>query len=332
MSRQDDVVAGLCTPDEIGQFGFCVADGDFHRENMDHILVHVKMRATQERSCFVAHAQDRCARYIALMTTFAPKLPTLFVSHGAPNMVLHDSPARAFLKGLGASLPRPDAILVMSAHFETREPFVVADEKPETIYDFGGFEQELYSMRYDAPGAMALASEAAKLAQGRGLAVRAATGRGYDHGTWVPLILMYPEADIPVAQISVQPRENGAHHAELGKALGALREQGVLVVGSGGLTHNLRAYFQGRYAEDAPAPDWVADFDEWVRDRAEAGDLAAIADYDRSGPHARDNHPSPEHFLPFPFAFGAAGDGAKGERIHTSHQNGVLMLDAYKFE
>ncbi len=260
------------------------------------------------------------------------KLPTLFVSHGAPNMVLYDSPARTFLQGLAATLPRPEAILVMSAHFETNEPIVVANEKPDMIYDFGGFERELYSMRYDAPGAMPLVVEAAQLAQTAGMSARAATGRGYDHGTWVPLMLMYPAADIPVAQISVQPHQDGAHHAALGRALAPLREKGVLIVGSGSLTHNLQAFFRGNYAADAPAPDWVSDFDEWVRDRAESGDLAAIADYEKAGPHARENHPSPEHFLPLPFAFGAAGDGGRGERIHASHQNGVLMLDAYRFQ
>ena len=260
------------------------------------------------------------------------KLPTFFVSHGAPNMIIHDSPARDFLASLGKSLPRPDAILVMSAHFETAEPIVVANEKPDMIYDFGGFEPELYTMRYDAPGAIPLAIEAAGLAAGAGFKAQAATGRGYDHGTWVPLKLIYPDADIPVAQLSVQSRKDGAHHARLGLALSTLREKNVLVIGSGGMTHNLRAYFQGDYAPDAPAPDWVVDFDEWICGKAEAGDLDAVADYARAAPHARENHPSPEHFLPMPFAFGAAGAGAKGERIHHSHQNGVLMLDAFRFD
>ncbi|MDE2364198.1 MAG: dioxygenase [Hyphomicrobiales bacterium] len=260
------------------------------------------------------------------------KLPTLFVSHGSPNLILYESPARSFLAGLGASLARPEAILVMSAHFETAAPVVVTNEKPDMIYDFGGFEPELYTMRYDAPGSIPLAIEAAQLAQAAGIATQAATGRGFDHGTWIPLKLMYPDADIPVAQISVQPRMNGSHHAALGRALAPLREKGVLIVGSGSLTHNLRAYFQGRYAEDAPAPDWVVGFDEWVREKAEGGDLDAISRYDSAGPFARENHPSPEHFLPMPFAFGAAGEGARGERIHASHQGGVLMLDAYRFQ
>lgn len=260
------------------------------------------------------------------------KLPALFISHGSPNLILHDSPARSFLAGLGKSLPRPEAILVMSAHFETDRPFVVANEKPEMIYDFSGFEPELYKLRYEAPGSVPLAIEAADLARSAGIEAQAATGRGFDHGTWVPLMLMYPEADIPVAQISVQPHLSGAHHAALGRALAPLRERGVLLLGSGSLTHNLHAYFRGNYPKDAAAPDWVRDFDEWVLERAEAGDLDAISRYDSAGPFARENHPSPEHFLPFPFAFGAGGEGARGERIHTSSQSGVLMLDAYSFQ
>lgn len=247
-------------------------------------------------------------------------------------MILHESPARAFLAGLGKTLPRPGSILVMSAHFTTGQPVIVADDKPDMIYDFGGFEPEMYRMRYDAPGAPMLAAEAARLAADAGLEAVMARGRGYDHGTWVPLKLIYPEADIPVAQISVQPHLGGAHHAALGRALAPLREKGVLVIGSGGATHNLRALYAGRYDDGDPPPAWVADFDEWVREKAEGGDLDAIADYEAAAPFSRENHPSPEHFLPMPFAFGAAGEGAKGARIHASVQRAVLMLDAYRFD
>ena len=277
--------------------------------------------------CLIALAQFPAPTYIGSMTKF----PTLFISHGSPNMILHASPARDFLSGLGKTLPRPDAILVMSAHFETDQPVVVADEQSKMIYDFGGFEPEMYTMQYPAPGALGLAVEAAQLVENAGFKAVAASGRGYDHGTWVPLKLIYPDADIPVAQISVQPHRGGAHHAAVGRALSALREKGVLVIGSGGATHNLRALYMGGYTDEDPAPAWVADFDEWVRDKAEGGDLDALADFERSAPFARENHPSPEHFLPMPFAFGAAGEGAKGERIHASVQRGVLMLDAYRF-
>ncbi len=262
------------------------------------------------------------------MTTF----PTLFVSHGAPNLAIHASSTRTFLEGLAATLPRPDAILVMSAHFEAHEHFVVANETPGVIYDFSGFEKELYSMRYDAPGAMTLAVEAAELARRAGFKSAPATGRGYDHGVWVPLKLAYPAADIPVAQIAIARGADGRHHAALGRALEPLRHRNVLIVGSGALTHNLQAYFRGGYAKDAPAPDWVEAFGDWIREKAEAGDADAIADYMTAAPHARDNHPSDEHFLPLPFAMGAAGPGARGQRIHAGRENGVLMLDAYRFD
>lgn len=252
-------------------------------------------------------------------------LPSLFLSHGAPNLLLHDSDTRDFWKGLGQSLPRPSAILIMSAHFTTAQPAFEKGAHPGTIYDFGGFEPELYRMTYPAPGAPALAEEAAGLAQAAGLAPVLSEGRGYDHGTWVPLKVIYPEADIPVATLSVQPDRDGAHHFALGQAVAPLREEGVLIVGSGSATHNLRAFFGG---EDTPA--WAVTFNEWLRERAEAGDSDSIAHLER-GPEALRNHPTAEHYQPLPFAFGAGGPGAKGKRLHHAIV-GPISLDAYAFE
>ena len=251
--------------------------------------------------------------------------PSLFISHGAPNLVLYDSPTRSFLRELGAKLPRPDAILIMSAHFETAAPTFETGAQPGMIYDFGGFEPELYRMTYPAPGAPDLAARAAALADKAGLAPQMSKGRGYDHGSWIPLMLMFPQADIPIATLSVQPRLGGAHHLALGRALAPLREQGVLIVGSGGATHNLRAFFGG---EDK-TPSWVESFNDWLFTHAEAGDEAAIAHWPL-GPDALKNHPTPEHFLPFPFAFGAGGPGAKGRRLFDAYV-GPLSLDAYAF-
>jgi 4,5-DOPA dioxygenase extradiol len=251
-------------------------------------------------------------------------LPSLFISHGAPNLIIHDSPTRTFLSQLGQSLPRPKAVLIMSAHFDTEAPAFEIGDKPGMIYDFGGFEPELYKMTYNAPGAPGLAREAAELALKAGLNPVLSQGRGYDHGAWVPLKLIYPEADIPVATLSVQSHLSGAHHLALGRALAPLREQGVLVIGSGGATHNLRAFFGG-----ASTPAWAETFNEWLREKAETGDEAAIADWTKA-PDARQNHPTPEHFLPFPFAFGAAGPGAKGKRL-THDYVGPISLDAYAF-
>jgi len=256
-------------------------------------------------------------------------LPSLFLSHGAPNLALYESPTRDFLSQLSQDLPRPDSILIMSAHFETKDPTFEIGAHPGMIYDFGGFEPELYQMTYPAPGAPELAQRAAGLAMQAGLEPMLSKGRGYDHGVWVMLKLLYPQADIPVAMASVQPSRDGAHHLALGRALAPLRQQGVLIIGSGGATHNLRAFFGGGEAAVETAP-WVKEFNEWIFARASAGDEEAIAHWEQN-PQALKNHPSPEHFQPFPFAFGAGGPGAKGKRINHDYV-GPISMDAYTFE
>lgn len=259
------------------------------------------------------------------------RFPTLFVSHGAPNLALHNSAAREFLAGYGRELGKPKAILVCTAHFETGTPMLTADAHPETIYDFRGFEPELYQMTYEAPGSPELARRAAGLLASAGMKAQAVVGRGYDHGTWVPLKLMYPDADVPVVQVSIQPNAGAAHHVALGAALAPLRDEGVLLIGSGTATHNLGEFFRGGYKVDSPTPAWVSEFGDWLAEKIAAGAVDDIAHYRERGPHAAKNHPSEDHFLPLPFAIGAAGAGATGKRVHSSHQYGVLMMDAYAF-
>ena len=251
--------------------------------------------------------------------------PSLFISHGGPNLILYPSATRDFWAQLGKELARPDAILIMSAHFETAAPSFEIGEKPGMIYDFGGFEPELYTMSYPAPGAPALAEKAAQLAYDAGLKPGLLRGRGYDHGTWTVLKMMFPDAEIPVATMSVQPQMSGAHHLALGRAVAPLRHDNVLIIGSGAATHNLRAFF----TTPDSTPDWVHAFNDWLYARVEAGDTEALADWEQA-PEARRNHPSPEHFLPLPFALGAGGEAAKGERIHQA-MVGALSLDAYRF-
>lgn len=258
-------------------------------------------------------------------------LPTLFLSHGSPMLAIQDTPARRFLQGLGAALPRPEAIVVVSAHWETMgAPAVSLAPRPETIHDFGGFPRALFEIRYPAPGAPAAAERAAALLEEAGIAVGRSTVRGLDHGAWVPLSLMYPQADIPVAQLSIVRGAGPAEHERLGLALAALRREGVLVVGSGSLTHNLYE-FRGQ-AIDAPAPDWVSGFEQWMKARLDASDRPALLDYRRAAPHAERNHPTEEHLLPLFVAMGAAGPGAQATRLHTSFEHGVLAMDAYAFE
>ena len=259
------------------------------------------------------------------------RMPSLFVSHGSPMTAIQPSPARDFFLGVAKDLPRPKAILVATAHFESEAPLLSADEKPQMIYDFGGFPKPLFEIVYPAPGAPELALRATQLLRDTGYKAHAVVNRGFDHGTWVPLSLMYPGADIPVVQISVQPELGSAHHVDLGRALAPLREEGVMIVGSGSLTHNLWELSRSGRDMNAPVRDWVRDFTEWVADKVESGAVEDIADYRARAPFARENHPRDEHFLPLPFAMGA-GAGAKGKRIHASYDYGLLAMDAYLFQ
>ena len=258
-------------------------------------------------------------------------LPTIFVSHGSPMLALQDTPARRFLQGLGKSLGRPRAIVVVSAHWETRGgPALSLAPHPETIHDFGGFPRALFEMRYPAPGAPAAAERAAVLLEAAGIPAGLSEQRGLDHGAWVPLALMYPEADIPVTQLSVVRGASPADHERVGLAIAALRHEGILVVGSGSLTHNL--YESRSQTLGAPAPHWVDEFEQWMRVRLEDGNRAALLDYRRAAPFAAQNHPTEEHLLPLFAAMGAAGPDARARQLHASVEHGVLAMDAYAFE
>lgn len=256
--------------------------------------------------------------------------PALFVSHGAPTLALEPGTTRDFLARLGAGLTRPRAILVVSAHWETAAPAVSTAEQPETIHDFYGFPQALYQMRYPAPGAPDVARQAAQLLGDAGLPVAAVPERGLDHGAWVPLKLMFPAADIPVAQLAVQTRLGPAHHLRLGEALRPLRAAGVLIVASGSATHNLGEF--GRHDYAAPPPDWVSDFNAWLAAAVAAGRTADLLDYRRLAPHAARNHLTEEHLLPLFVALGAATPGVTPQRIHTGYTYGVIGMDAYRFD
>jgi 4,5-DOPA dioxygenase extradiol len=257
-----------------------------------------------------------------------PELPTVFVSHGAPTLPLTPTPARDFLAGYGAALGRPTAILAVSAHWETAAPTLDAAAMPETIHDFYGFPRQLYEMRYRAPGDPALARRAADLLGAAGMTARLEP-RGLDHGAWVPLMLMYPQADIPVVQLSIQSHLGPAHQFRVGEALAPLREDGVLVLASGSATHNLGEFRGG--AVDAAPPAWVSAFADWLAHSVEDGRRADLLDYRRRAPEATRNHPSEEHLLPLFTALGAAGPNATGRRVHASTTHGVLAMDVYEW-
>lgn len=245
-------------------------------------------------------------------------------------LAISDSPARRFLLELGKTLPRPKAILVASAHWESMGgPAVSLAPLPETIHDFGGFPAELFAMQYPAPGAPDTAVRAAELLEKSGFSVKSSANRGLDHGAWVPLRLMYPEADIPTTQISVLRNGTPAEHERIGKALAILRGEGVLVIGSGSLTHNLYE-FKGQ-GIDAPVPSWVSDFGAWMMTALRDNQREALLDYRARAPYAAQNHPTEEHLLPLFVAMGAAGEGARAERIHASFEYGILAMDVYAF-
>ena len=258
------------------------------------------------------------------------RFPAIFVSHGAPTLPIEAGSAREFLCGLGKTLGKPEAILVVSAHWENGEAAVSAAAHPETIHDFFGFPQELYRMAYPAPGAPELAARVSKLLGGKGIATHVHPTRGLDHGAWVPLLLMYPDAEIPVTQLSVQPPLGAGHHFQLGEALRPLRDEGVLILGSGGTTHNLHEF--GRHRRDAPPPTWVTGFQEWLAHTIEGGNRDDFLRYRERGPDAVRNHPSEEHFLPIFAAAGAGNPDVPGRRIHRSHSYGILAMDAYRFD
>jgi 4,5-DOPA dioxygenase extradiol len=255
------------------------------------------------------------------------RIPPVFVSHGAPTLVLEDLPARDFLTGLGRDLPRPKAILCVSAHWETADPAVSTAERPETIHDFYGFPQELYRLRYPAPGAPELAREAAALLRKAGFVCGEDPNRGLDHGAWSPLILVYPEADIPVTQLSIQPGRGPEHHLAVGRALAPLPDRQVLILASGGAVHNLRQFRVDRHN---PA-DWAIAFEDWLTERLAAGDAAALAKYEGMSEGAK-AHPTDDHFLPLFVALGAAGQDARGRALHRSFAHGSLAMSAYAME
>ncbi len=265
------------------------------------------------------------------MSESSAPLPTVFISHGSP---LHALEAGASATGrawraLGARLPRPRAILIASAHWETERPALTGAARPETMHDFHGFPQPLYEIRYPAPGAPELAERARALLSAAGIAAVIDAERGLDHGAWTPLLYAYPGAEVPVVQVSVQTALGPRHHLALGAALAPLAREGVLVIGSGHLTHNLRELRSVRDTGIERAAPYVLEFQEWVRACIAAHDYERLADYRRLSPAGVRAHPSEEHFLPLFVALGAAGKAARAERFVEHVEGSVLAMDAY---
>jgi 4,5-DOPA dioxygenase extradiol len=239
------------------------------------------------------------------------------------------SPAGRFLDGLGRQLPRPQAIVVASAHFMADRPMLGGHAQPHTVHDFGGFPKPLYEIQYPAPGAPQLAETIATRLANAGLDAKVRPGHGLDHGIWVPLRRMYPEADIPVVPLSVNPLADATYHHALGRALADLRDQGVLVIGSGGFVHNLGDLDWSH--EDAPLATWAKEFSDWMHQKLAGRDWPALLAWQEVAPQARRAHPTTEHLMPLFVALGAAGESPRVEVLHRSHELGTLALDAFAF-
>jgi 4,5-DOPA dioxygenase extradiol len=264
-------------------------------------------------------------------------LPSLFISHGSPMIALEPREAGAFLQRLGpaidAAFGRPRALLMLSAHTLARTPVLLAGEHHAAVYDFGGFDPALFTLRYDAPGAPALATRVQALLAAAGITAQALPQGGLDHGIWTPLRYAWPAAEIPVLPLAWVPTQSPAEQFELGQALAALAHEDVLVIGSGSITHNLRRVFAGGLkakAEQAEIAESAA-FRQWMHSRSAARDWEALFDYRQRAPHAVDMHPSDEHLLPWYIAAGAGGREHAPLRLHQSVSYGALGMDTYAF-
>jgi 4,5-DOPA dioxygenase extradiol len=255
------------------------------------------------------------------------RLPSVFISHGSPMHALEPGAAGEAWKALGRRLGKPAAIVIASAHWETNLPMLTGSPKPETIYDFYNFPEPLYRIRYAAPGAPQVAQQAQALLKSAGFTAAIDGCRGLDHGAWSPLLYMYPDADVPVVELAVQPALGTRHHLLLGKTLRPLSDESVLIIGSGHMTHNLRDWARGA---GQPAA-YARNFQQWVHEKIEAHDYDSLAEYRSLSPDGVRAHPTDEHFLPLFVALGAAPEKARAERVYDDIEAGVLAMDAYLF-
>nr|MBO2470065.1 dioxygenase [Bacillota bacterium] len=254
-------------------------------------------------------------------------LPTLFVAHGAPTLAVEDSAYARFLRQLGDALERPRALVVFTAHWvhPTQQVSVAAQHR--LLYDFYGFPEELYRLTYPAQGDPELAREIAERLAQAGIACSLDAERGLDHGVWVPLRLLYPEADVPVVALSVNPSLPPEEQYRIGQALMSLCNEGVLIIGSGGTVHNLSAL---DWAAPAAA-SWAVQFDDWLAQVLAVWDLPTLFRYAELAPHAQRAVPTSEHFVPLLIAMGAADGVQRAARLYQAYQYGSLSLGCWRF-
>lgn len=256
-------------------------------------------------------------------------IPAFFIAHGSPQLALEDNEYTRFLERLGKDLPVPRGIVVFSAHWDSPDQLLTVDEKHETQHDFYGFPDDMYKLTYPAPGSPELAGKISALFRQNNLPHQPVLGRGLDHGSWVILRRMFPQADIPVVALSVDSLRSPKEQYEIGRMLSPLRKEGILFIASGGLVHNLRLLSQ----EDRPE-EWAQAFDAWIAGRLESWDLPSLFAYDRKAPHVRQAVPSygREHFVPLFYVMGTADEGRKAQLMIQAYQYGTLSLNCWMLD
>jgi 4,5-DOPA dioxygenase extradiol len=258
----------------------------------------------------------------------SPRMPVLFVGHGSPMNAIEDNRWSRGFRALGAALPRPRAVLAISAHWFLPGCFVTDNARPETIHDFGGFPRALHQMIYPAPGDPELAAHVRQLLAAHGAGAR--SDWGLDHGSWSVLCHLRPEADVPVVQLSIDARLPPARHIEIGRALAPLRDEGVLILGSGNIVHNLRDAFSNLRAGRSATPRWASDFDAAIAGALERRDGAylAIALETDAG---KQSHPTAEHYLPLLYSFGASSEADAVTYPVSGFDAGSLSMRSVQF-
>ncbi|MGI2171448.1 DODA-type extradiol aromatic ring-opening family dioxygenase [Shewanella sp. MF05960] len=253
----------------------------------------------------------------------------LFISHGSPMMAVENSTTSRFLQHLGRTITTPKAIVVFSAHFDVSHDVVItAGQHPATVHDFYRFPDKLYQIRYPAPGEPLLAKHIAALFEQANIKVMLDTQQGWDHGVWIPLRLMYPQANIPIVQISINTRLGAAQNYRYGQLLASLKHDNILIIGSGGISHNLAEVF--KRTKTVNGVDMMNQFRYWVEDKLVNNDIESLLNYQQLAPHAQFNHPTQEHFLPLMSVLGASGN-TQAQKIHQDVEYELLALDAYSF-
>ena len=256
-------------------------------------------------------------------------MPAVFVSHGSPMTALEQGGYAKALAAFGKTV-EPRAIVVISAHWQEPGILIASGTKPELIYDFGGFPRTLYELRYDAPGSPELAQEVRQELAQAGFEVSLDESRGWDHGVWVPLRLMFPEARIPVLAVSLPYGWTPEKLYQVGRAMSGLRERGVLILGSGGIVHNLRR--MNLADKDGDADAWALEFQDWVRKRVEKRALEELFDYEKRAPYATLAAPTPEHFAPLFPILGAAEERSRLSPIFEGMEYGNMSMFSFQLE